>query len=106
MSIMTSFFTEFVHTENGVTCSESGFTNIFTEEECARSVDYARSFNPKAYYEFEVNWRYKPKGCLILNDGNSGSGLNYGGMYFNTHITGGAPVKDFANICRRGNSQF
>ena len=33
LSIMKSFFAEFAHTDNGVTCSDSGFIDLSTAQE-------------------------------------------------------------------------
>ena len=92
---MTSFFaeSEFVHTDNGVTCSDSGFRDLSTAQECSDAVNYATSFNTKAVYRTTVSTTNRPKGCYIL-----GSGY----MYFNTHPDGGRS-SSVNSICWRGN---
>ena len=94
-SIMTLFFAEFVHTDNGVTCSERGFKDLSTAQECSDSVSYAMTFNSMAIYQSQGSWSsYFPKGCHIWN---------WGDMYFNTHSIG--ERNSFAaNICTKGNT--
>ena len=96
-SLMPSFFAEFVHTDNGVPCSDSGFMDLSTAQECSSTVSYATSFNVKANYQNSLSTVYYPKGCFILDMGN---------IYFNTHSTGGRQyASDYASICRKGNTQ-
>ena len=90
---MTSFFTEFVHTDNGVTCSESRFRDLLTAQECSGAVSYAKSFNGEANYVWEVSSGSRPRGCFISL---------WGKMYFNTHSTGGVDYSA-TSICRKGN---
>ena len=93
-SIMKLFFAEFVHTDNGVTCSERGFKDLSTAQECSDAVIYAKTFNSKALYRTEGSWSNNPKGCYIWTTGN---------MYFNRHSIG---EKDSyaASICTKGNT--
>ena len=90
---MSSFFAEFVHTDNGVTCSDSGFIDLSTAQECSGAVNYAMSFNGKTKYIGQMNLGDRPKGCIIED-----SGL----MYFNAHSTG-LVYSYYRNICRKGN---
>ena len=94
LSIMTSFFAEFVHTSDGVTCSDSGLLDLSTEEECSDAVDYAKSFNSDARYQSEVYLSTSPKGCIIYHSGS---------MYFNTYATGDRN-NSYSSICRKGNT--
>ena len=98
LSIMTSFFPELVYTDSGVTCSDSGFIDMSTAQECSGAVSYARSFNSKARYQSEQSWSSEPKGCFILDDGS---------MYFNTHSTGSTTFHiSRTSICFKGNTSF
>merc|ERR1711997_945062 len=86
---------KFVHTDRGVTCSDSGFVALSTAQECSGAVSYAKLFNSKARYQSEGSRSNDPKGCYIFDSGK---------MYFNKHPTG---AKVFANrrtinICRKG----
>ena len=92
-SITTSFFAEFVHTENGFTCQESGFNDLSTAQECSLVVSYAKSFNIEANYNGESDSAYRPKGCYIRSTG---------AMYFNKHSTGGGSSTT-TSLCRKGN---
>ena len=94
---MTSFFAEFVHTDSGFTCSDRGFRDISTAQQCSSAVSYAKSFNSKAYYADEVSVTNKPKGCYILRQ--------YGDMYFNTDPTGERSTS-ISSICWKGNTEF
>ena len=85
-SIMTLFFAEFVHTDNGVTCSERGFKDLTTAQECSDAVSYAKSFNSKANYRFEVEFDLNPKGCYM--ELSKKYPRLEGFMYFNQHSTG------------------
>ena len=89
-----SIVTSHVHTASGVTCSESGFIDLSTEEECSGAVDYARSFNRNAKYRDATASSSYLKGCFILDGGF---------MYFNTHSTGGI-CSSCTSICRKGNT--
>ena len=91
---MTLFFAEFVHTDNGVTCSERGFMDLSTAQECSDAVSYAKTFNSKARYRNEGSYWDYPKGCHIWTWGN---------MHFNTHFIG-AKDSSAASICRKGNT--
>ena len=91
---MTSFFAGLVHTEIGVTCSDSGFVDLSTAQECSGAVSYATSFNNNARYDGDVSEDYFPKGCYIWPLGD---------MFFNSHSTGGVSAGDtFRSICRKG----
>ena len=90
---MTSFFAEFVHTDNGFTCSDSGFRDLSTAQECSGAVSYAKSFNSDAQYLYDGSWESLSKGCYIWSNG---------GMYFNTHSTG-ERHSSTASICTKGN---
>ena len=95
-SILTSFFAELVHTGNGATCSDAGFMDLSTEEECSGSdaVNYAKSFDGNAHFQ-GVLWNdYNHKGCFMYDNGV---------MRFNTHNTGGREPDNF-NICRKGST--
>ena len=91
---MTLFFAEFVHTDNGVTCSERGFKDLSTAQECSDAVSYAKTFNSKALYRNEVSWNFYPKGCYIWPSGY---------IYFNTHSIG-EKDSSAASICTIGNT--
>ena len=91
---MTSFFTEFVHTDRGVVCSDSRFMDLSTAQECSGAIDYAKSFNSDANYREEGSWDVYPKGCHIYDSGS---------MYFNTHSTGTNQGRTIS-ICRKGNT--
>ena len=90
-----SFFAEFVHTGNGVTCSDSGFVDLSTAEECSSAVNYAKSFNSKANYKYAGSSTASHKGCVILDSGD---------IYF-VYITGGEK-STATSICRKGNTYF
>ena len=93
-SIMKFVFAEVVHTDNGVTCSERGFKDLSTAQECSDAVGYAKTFNSKAYYVAEESSSNSPKGCYIYTSGS---------MYFNTHSIGGRNSYA-ASICTKGNT--
>ena len=93
-SIMTSFFAEFARTDNGLSCSDSGFRDLSTEQECSGAVSYAKSFNRGARYNYVYSSIERPKGCYIWGDG---------AMYFNAHPTGGSS-SSVASICGKGNT--
>ena len=92
--MMTSFLAEFVHTENGFTCSESGFRDLSTRQQCSGAVSYARSFNSKARYVYGVHSRNRPSGCYILASGE---------MDYNTH-SDGRGSSSTTSICMKGNT--
>ena len=92
---MTSFLADFVHTDNGFTCSDSGFRDLSNAQECSGAVSYTRSFNRKAHYAYALSSGTVPKGCYIWD--------YEGEMYFNTHPTGGRR-SSVASICRKGNT--
>ena len=93
-SLMPSFFAEFVHTDNGVTCSDMGFMDLSTAQECSSTVSYATSFNVKANYESSLSQAHYPKGCFILDWGN---------IYFNTHSIG-KRQRESTSICKKGST--
>ena len=93
--MMTSFFAELVHTENGVTCSDSGFINLVTEQECFDAVRYAKSFNSKIKYLGAKSFSSRPSGCFFI--------LDYGVMYWNTNSRGQGSYS-CTSICRGGNT--
>ena len=95
-SIMTSFFAELVHTDNGVTCSDSGFKDLTAAQECSEAVIYAKSFNSAARYQSAVSLSTSPTGCIINHSGS---------MYFNSYPTGDRNNL-YRSICRKGNTQF
>ena len=94
LSIMTSFLAVFVHTDNGVTCSDSGFMDLSTAQECSGTVSYAKSFNSEATYRGDVHKRSVPKGCYIAD---------WGSIHFNTHNARGSSSL-YTSICRKGNT--
>ena len=91
--MITSFVAEFVHTEKGFTCSESGFKDLYTAQECSDAVNYAKSFNSEALYEFDVHFGHIPKGCYTFD---------WRSFFFNTHPTGEGSSST-TSICRKGN---
>ena len=91
---MKLFFAELVHTDNGVTCSERGFKDLSTAQECSDAVGYAKTFNSKAIYRNEGSWSNNPKGCYIWTDGV---------MHFNTHSIG-ERQSSTASICTKGST--
>ena len=94
LSTMTSFFAGFTHTGNGVTCSDSGFMDLSTAEECSGAVNYAKTFNGNARYVTITDNPTNHKGCFIYDSGS---------MYFNVHSTGGT-CDSCTSICRTGNT--
>ena len=94
--IIVSFFAEFIHTDDGVTCSDSGFMDLRNAEECSDAVNYAKSFNGNAHYVSAGFSSIDHKGCFMYSSGE---------MYFNTHPTGGRRSQSYS-ICRKGNIQF
>lgn len=82
---------QFVHTDNGVACSERGLKDVSTAEECSDAVSYAKTFNSKALYRRSQPWRTQPKGCHIWTTG---------AMYFNAHSIG-EKHSTALSICKR-----
>ena len=100
LSIMTSFFAEFDHTENGVECSDvDGLMHLSTAQECADAVSYAKSFNSLARYDREFSSSAHPNGCIIVE-----RTIPRGIMWFNSHPTGGGDRSQFNIICKTGNT--
>ena len=102
-SIMTSFFAELVHTDNGKQCSDvEGFMDLSTAQECSSALvlDYARTFKSNARYLYETLYGSYPNGCIIID--YAANAFN-GAMFFNTHPTG-ARHSNYRNICRKGNT--
>ena len=60
-------FIVFTHTENGERCSERGWKDLSTEAECRRSVTYAQSIVPGAYFHGS-GCIGCPKGCNVRSD--------------------------------------
>ena len=96
LSIMKSFFAEFVHTEKGVTCSDRGFIDLSHQQECAAAVSHAKSFNSKAIFMSQTDHSDRHKGCFIYDSG---------AVWFNTHDTG-SRSSYVTSICKIGNTQF
>ena len=85
----------FVHTDKGVTCSDRGFTDLSTAQECSGgAVSYAESFNSDARYDSEIYSSTSPTGCIIDDSGS---------MYFNSYPTGDRNSL-YSSICRKGNT--
>ena len=76
-----------------MSCSESGFIDLSTGQECSDAVKYAISFNEKAHFNRKIYGAEYPKGCYILDAG---------AMYFNSHSSGKNNTKAH-NICKKGN---
>ena len=93
-SIMKFIFAEVAHTDNGVTCSERGFKDLSTAQECSDAVSYAKTFNGNANYWNEESSSNYPKGCYIFTSGN---------MFYNTHSIG-EKDSSAASICTKGNT--
>ena len=96
LSIMTSFFSEFVHTEKGVTCSDRGFIDLSHQQECAAAVSHAKSFNSKAIFMAREDNLNRHKGCWIHDSGH---------VWFNAHVTG-SRSSFVTSLCKKGNTQF
>ena len=96
---MTSFFVGFFHTDIGVTCSEGGFNDLSTAQECSATVSYAKNFNNRAHYYGEISLSEGAKGCVM-------SKHPVGTIYFNSHPTGGRNLTGFISICKNGNKEF
>ena len=86
------FFAALLHTDRGATCSDSGFIDLSTDQECSDAVKYAESFNDEAIYKKVVSWPNNHKGCLILYSGD---------VYFNVHPVG-RNDEDVRSICKKG----
>ena len=86
-----------VHTEKGTTCSDNGFQDLSTDQECSDAVNYAKSFNDYARYISSGSWTVHHKGCVIFEDGSDGR------MYFNRHSIGTKSRPDTQSICKKGN---
>ena len=93
---MTPFFAEFVHTVNGVTCSDYGLMDLAHPQECSAAVDHAKSFNDKSIFMSRTDHEDRHKGCFIYDSG---------AMWFNTHDTG-SRSSYVTSICKIGNTQF
>ena len=96
LGIITSFFAGLVHTDRGVTCSNSSLMDLSTAEECSGAVNYAKSFNSKARYYGEFTRRDYPKGCIVFDNSHIE-------LYFNAHSTGGRSYST-SSICRTSNT--
>ena len=96
LSIMTSFFAEYVHTDKGVTCSDSGYMELSTPQECLDTVNYAKSFNSKAIFMAREDNLNRHKGCWIHDSGH---------VWFNAHVTG-SRSSFVTSLCKKGNTQF
>ena len=86
------FFAALLHTDRGFTCSDSGFIDLSTDQECSDAVNYAESFNYEANYKKMVSWPNNHKGCLIKDSGD---------MYFNLHPIGRNDAS-IRSICKKG----
>ena len=87
-------FAEFVHPSKGTLCSEIGFMDLSTEQECIGAVNYAKSFNSKAIYYKAIDVEFITKGCIINDEGT---------IFFNKHSTG-LKTSSYTSICRNGNT--
>merc|ERR1711874_561246 len=83
---------EFVYTENGVTCSDWGLTDVSHPQECSAAVSYAKSFNSKAIFMSRTDHSDRHKGCFIYDSG---------AVWFNTHDTG-SRSSYVTSICKKG----
>ena len=92
-------FSALFHTDNGFTCSDSGFLDLSTAQECSNAVNYATSFNKMANYDQEIFSRYMPKGCVIMDSGNM-----YFNLHFNEELKYGSNDAVSRSICKKGNS--
>merc|ERR1712110_401638 len=82
---------ELVHTDKGISCSNRGFMDLSTEQECKDAVSFAKSFNSEANYLQMGYFSYLPRGCFIDD---------YGWMYFNADSIGKrSPV--YTSICKK-----
>ena len=94
MTFENNLFAALVHTEKGTTCSDNGFQDLSAGQECSDAINYAKSFNCDARYEYSHSWSWIPKACAIYEDGR---------MYFNSHPSGGNDAK-YRSICKKGNN--
>ena len=85
-------FAELVHTDKGTTCSDKGLLDLFTDQECADALYYAKSFVGAALYLGSGSWSENHKGCYIYQNGD---------MYFNTHSFGNNNA-NMRSICKKG----
>ena len=98
-------FTDLMHTNRGVTCSERGLHDLSSEQECADAVKFAKSFNVRAKYDKSVLDPGYPYGCYIHSD------LKYPGEYGDMHFNhwGGlirGKNTNVISICKIGNIYF
>ena len=104
-SIMTSFFAEYVHTDQGATCIDvDGFRYLSTAQECKDAVRYAKTIPnsqgaPFARYEHELDTTAYPKGCIMVEES-----IMRGSMYFNSHPLGGGDYSVYRSICKKRNT--
>merc|ERR1711936_385695 len=83
---------EFVHTVNGVTCSDYGLMDLAHPQECSAAVNHAKSFNDKAIFMSRTDHEDRHKGCFIYDSG---------AIWFNTHDTG-SRSSYVTSICKIG----
>merc|ERR1711936_1562479 len=83
---------EFVHTVNGVTCSDYGLMDVAHPQECSAAVDHAKSFNDKSIFMSRTDHADRHKGCFIYDSG---------AIWFNTHDTG-SRSSYVTSICKKG----
>merc|ERR1711936_174788 len=83
---------EFVHTVNGVTCSDYGLMDVAHPQECSAAVDHAKSFNDKSIFMSRTDHADRHKGCFIYDSG---------AIWFNTHDTG-SRSSYVTSICKIG----
>ena len=104
-SIMTSFFAEYVHTDQGATCIDvDGFMYLSTAQECKDAVSYAKTIAnsqgaPFARYEHDLDSTAYPKGCIMIEES-----IMRGSMYFNSHPLGGGDYSVYRSICKKRNT--
>ena len=55
-------------------CTDSGFIDLSTGQECSDAVIYGKLFNCKANCQYQGSWQTKHKECFICDSGE---------MYFN-----------------------
>ena len=95
-----TFITDLIYTNRGVTCSESGFLDLSSEQECVDAVKYAKYFNE--YAKYKKSW-YRldyPIGCFIYSDLKTPG--EYGHMGFNQ--AQGERNTNVISICKKGDS--
>ena len=93
--IMTYFFVGIFNTDNGVTCSDVGFDDLSTPEECSAAVSYAKNLNSKAHFSLFYYRHGIPKGCAMDESGP---------ISFSTDP--GKRESSYTSICKNGNTQF